>query len=903
MHDAFAQHIDIKVDTQTDTQAVNIHFQDIFANAPIGIFISTPEGRYLQVNSEYARIFGYDDPDQMVTHVSDIGAQLFVRPMDREVFKQEMHLRKRLRNFKLRLKRRDNRPFWASVNAMIKATRDEGIIYEGFLTDISDHKLAEEALRRSEQYNRVLFNESPVGLAVCRMDGTLVDVNPAYARITGMTVQEALQKTYWQITPREYSELEHHQLRLLEENGRCGPFEKEYVHKAGHRVPVRLHGLIIELEGAPHILSAVEDISELKKVEHDLKEKNTLLEGILDNVPDILSVKRPDLSIVRYNMAGLDFLGMSPEHVRERKCYELLGRQTTCQPCATLEAIESKQLVSKEIFIPELQKHLNCRVNPIIDDTGEVAYTIELLQDISQQKQVEAALRQSEERFHSLFDSMTELVVMHELVFNDHGDVENYVLTECNKAFSSTTGISRENAVGKLGSEVYGTPTAPYLTEYSQVALSGTPFTFTTFFEPMGKYFEITALSPRKNHFATIASDVTAQKQAAKERETLQAQLLQAQKMESLGILAGGVAHDFNNLLQAMSGNIELLARGKSANHPDTKRLKTVTRAMDRAAQLVQQLLFFSRKSESRRVPIDLNQEVRHAVQILERIIPRMITLEVRLEPLAWALRADPVQIEQVLLNLANNAVDAMPDGGRLTLETMNVILDEHFVRTHPEAAEGRQICLRVTDTGKGMEKETLRHVFDPFFTTKEVGRGTGLGLASVYGIVKSHGGSILCSSEPDQGTTFQLFFPATNDDVNDVPEQRIHTAAQGGQEQILVVDDEPEIRDLTREVLEMLGYSVHCVSSGEEALQAYQERPGHFDLVLLDLNMPGMGGQKCLQELLRLDPSARVVIASGYAAKRLEGDPLSAKAKGVLGKPYQLKDLAAMVRNVLDQH
>ncbi|MCA1742712.1 MAG: response regulator [Desulfovibrionales bacterium] len=395
--------------------------------------------------------------------------------------------------------------------------------------------------------------------------------------------------------------------------------------------------------------------------------------------------------------------------------------------------------------------------------------------------------------------------------------------------------------------------------------------------------------------------DIAERKRAEEEQEKLQSQLLQAQKMESVGILAGGVAHDFNNLLQVIRGNMELLEQRNVSDSQFPSRISTITKSLDRAAQLVKQLLFFSRKAESQKVQVDLNQEMESMTRILERTIPKMINLDLHLDPALWPISGDPVQIEQILINLANNSVDAMPNGGRLCIETSNVQLDQNFVRLHPGSSTGLHVLLTVSDTGSGMDRETLAHIFDPFFTTKEVGKGTGLGLASVYGIVKAHNGYIQCYSESGQGTTFRIYLPALErGDLAAVdPEQE--TFFQGGNEIILMVDDDLDIRELTTEYLEMLGYCVQCAASGEDALKVYQDSGNGIDLVLLDLNMPGMGGYKCLKELMRIDPKVNVVIASGYTANSRGEDVFSAGARGFIGKPYQLKELTAKIREILD--
>ncbi len=378
-----------------------------------------------------------------------------------------------------------------------------------------------------------------------------------------------------------------------------------------------------------------------------------------------------------------------------------------------------------------------------------------------------------------------------------------------------------------------------------------------------------------------------------------------------MGTLAGGVAHDFNNLLQAMSGNIQLLQRNKPEDDPEAKRLNTVSRSIDRAARLVRQLLLFSRKAVVKRERIELNQVVTESVAMLERTIPRMIHVETLLAANLWPIAADPVQVEQVLLNLGSNAADAMPDGGRLTIQTENVDLTPDFARMHLDAEPGPYVLLCVTDTGCGMDKETREQIFDPFFTTKDVGKGTGLGLATVYGIVKNHGANVLCYSEPSQGTTFRIYWPAALDQTitpGNEPEAEADIQAaplvrepSGGRETILVVDDEADILELTTEALQSLGYAVLTASSGEEALALYAENKAGVELIVMDLGMPGMGGRQCLRELIRLDARVRVLIASGYAEANLSDEVRRDGAAGFIAKPYHLADLATRVREILE--
>ncbi len=399
-----------------------------------------------------------------------------------------------------------------------------------------------------------------------------------------------------------------------------------------------------------------------------------------------------------------------------------------------------------------------------------------------------------------------------------------------------------------------------------------------------------------------VVSDITERRRAGEEREKLQAQLLQAQKMESIGMLAGGIAHDFNNLLHVMGGNLQLLGKGKPDDHPDKKRIKTIQKSIDRAAHLVRQMLLFSRKADIRTEVLDLNQEIHDAAKLLERSIPRMISIELILDENAWSINADPIQVGQVLLNLGTNAADAMSEGGRLIIETANITLDQDFVRTHNGAKPGKYVLMTVSDTGTGMDPDTLEKIFDPFFTTKEVDKGTGLGLASVYGIVKAHDGYILCYSEPGQGTAFKIYWPAvTFEPGKDQKDSQTRSSLEGGSETILVVDDDNEIRELTSEVLEDSGYQVLSAESGEQALEIFSKKAKDIDLVLMDLNMPGMGGSQCTRKMITLDPSVRILVASGYAANVHGRDVLKFGAKDFISKPFQVNQLLAKVRQVLE--
>jgi nitrogen-specific signal transduction histidine kinase len=393
--------------------------------------------------------------------------------------------------------------------------------------------------------------------------------------------------------------------------------------------------------------------------------------------------------------------------------------------------------------------------------------------------------------------------------------------------------------------------------------------------------------------YVAIQRDIT-------EEVELQKQLAQAQKMEAIGTLAGGIAHDFNNILQVVLGYTELVITGGEVTSRVREDLTRVYEAAKGGAELVQRLLTFSRKTEFSPRPMSLNRQVQQLQKMLSRTIPKMIEIKLALAEDLAAVNADPTQIDQVLMNLAVNARDAMPDGGALTIETQNVELDEDYSQTHLEVKPGPFVMLAVSDTGHGMDSDTIQHIFEPFFTTKGPREGTGLGLAMVYGVIKQHGGHAICYSEPLRGTTFKLYFPALISE-QELQDPALRPLPRGGTETILVVDDEEFIRDLGSRMLTRAGYKVITATEGSEALAIYAKYRDEISLVILDLMMPHMGGKECLQQLRQLDPSVKVIIASGYAADAVMREASAAGARGAINKPYEIRQVLEVVRTVLD--
>ncbi|MGD9209844.1 MAG: ATP-binding protein, partial [Desulfobacteraceae bacterium] len=385
------------------------------------------------------------------------------------------------------------------------------------------------------------------------------------------------------------------------------------------------------------------------------------------------------------------------------------------------------------------------------------------------------------------------------------------------------------------------------------------------------------------------------------EKKKLEVQLFRAQKMEAIGNLAGGIAHDFNNRLQTISGYTQLLMHDEGRCEADLARLNAIERSVRSSCELIDQLLMFSRKIESRLTPIDLNQEVHHIQKILERTLPRMIQIKLNLASDLGIIKADTPQIEQVIMNLAINASHAMPAGGTLIVSSANVKVDEAFCKQHLDATVGKYVRLRVQDNGIGMTKEIIEHIFEPFFTTKFPGKGTGLGLSMVHGIIKNHNGYITCNSIPNQGTCFDLYFPMLDIDPGTLTLQlSAESKMVGGRETILLVEDDEGNLDVAAVMLQRFGYTVLTATDYNETLSIFTSAKTNINLIILDLNMPGTGGEPILKAIRSFEPRAKILIASGFSGLAVK-HALAAGASGYIRKPYQMADLLNKVREIID--
>jgi two-component system, cell cycle sensor histidine kinase and response regulator CckA len=530
------------------------------------------------------------------------------------------------------------------------------------------------------------------------------------------------------------------------------------------------------------------------------------------------------------------------------------------------------------------------------DNLGRTISTYGVNQDITERKKAGDALKSEREQLLSIFESINEVILVIE--------PRTYEILYANKFTEDLYGKWLKGAVCYRKLNGLDKP-CEHCAMDKVMELQGEPYRWEYHNSILNRDFlgtdRMIRWSDGRDVKFQIAVDISERKLADLEKESLRTQLLQAQKLEAIGTLAGGIAHDFNNLLQVTLGFSELLLAEKTQGAQEYEDIMKINQAARSGADLVQRLLTFSRKVESKPIPLNLNKQIVQVEKLLRRTIPKMIDIQMNLTADLADTNADPTQMEQVLMNLAVNARDAMPDGGSLALGTKNVTLGAEYCDAHIGTAPGQYVMLSVSDTGHGMTRETIEHIFEPFYTTKELGRGTGLGLAMVYGIVNQHGGHIACESEVGKGTVFSVYLPAFEFQPGPEVEEREEFPAFG-KETVLIVDDEDFVRELGERILSKYGYTVLVAGDGKEALSLYGSRKDRIDLVILDLIMPTMGGKDCLKELLKINPRARVLIASGYIADASRNDYVELGAKGFVPKPFKIKELLKGVREALDE-
>jgi two-component system cell cycle sensor histidine kinase/response regulator CckA len=824
-------------------------------------------------------------------------------------------------------------------------------------TPVERLQQSEEALRASERRFQTTFEQAAVGIAHVAADGRFLRINQRFCEIVGYDLPEMLELTFHEITHPDDADTDRSSvLQLLAGEIATLSREKRYRRKDGAWVWVNLTvSLARDACGRPdYFVSVVQDVTERRQAEEALRENEERLRRTFDQAPVGQAIVSLDGRFQRVNAELCRITGYAEDELRQLTFASITHPDDLA---ASIE--ETRRLLAGETESFQIDKRYLRKDGTAVwartwaclikDAHGTPLYTLPIVEDLTARKRVEQDLHERTEQLLALNVlsravsaslSMDAVVsaALREMLRAAHTDLACLFLRTGTRLVLA--GIAPEADAGRLGSlpehrvgeclcglavelgqplysrDIFDDPRCTWQ-ECRQAGLRS----FAAL--PLRSGDEITGViglaslterdfQAQSRFLETLAGTVSVSlrnarlyaetKRAEEEKDRLQAQLIHAQKMEAIGRLAGGVAHDFNNLLTAILGYAELAMMGLPEGGRAAQCLSGIRDVVRQSQGLTQQILAFSRRQMLKMAVIDLNAELLSAGKMLRRLIGEDVEIETVLQPGLGHVRADSSQLQQVLVNLAVNARDAMAGGGKLTITTAGVSLSEQAVLGTPEVRPGEYVLLTVADSGGGMDAATLSHIFEPFFTTKELGRGTGLGLATVYGIVKQHGGHIDVQSTPGVGTVFRIYLPRVEETADaDLPESAPPPVAQG-EETILVAEDDPLVRDLTCRLLSARGYRVLSAPAPLQALDLARAHAGEISLLITDIVMPGMNGRELYRRLAAERPGIKVLFMSGYAGEALS-DHGGGLEEGLhfLQKPFGISNLARHVRQILD--
>jgi PAS domain S-box-containing protein len=884
------------------------HFRSVVTNAPFGIFRTTLDGRLISGNPMFATIMGYASPEEIVAAVNrtSIGQVLYEDPAQRPGIVERTVRSGRWERFECRFRRKDGA--FITTNLVFRGYEnpDDGAIeLEGFVEDISDRKKAEEAIRESEERYRNLVQNLGEGLAIIDQSARIQFANPAAEKIFGVPAGGLVGVNVMAHLEKERAASFLSEIERVPRGGKIA-YTLEISRSDGQArtLEFAVSPQFDQKEKFTATLVAFHDITEQKRLEESLEQERRLLLTLINNLPDYIYLKDTEGRFILVNQAQARLVrATDPRDLIGRKDSDYVAENLACKyRVDDLRVIEgARSLVNIEEqtqgVAGELKWVLTTKV-PLVGIDGKVTGLVGISRDITERKKTEEELRESEKKYRLLLDTLNEGIWA-----IDKDDITSFV----NPRMASMMGYAEEELLGR---SIYGfldPPNEdPRLDNERRRGISG-QFDREIVRKDGTRIFTRSKSAPivgeNGEYLGSIASviDLTEQRKAEDEVQRLQGQLLQAQKMEAIGRLAGGVAHDFNNLLMTILGNIELIKEREQARGVIVECAEQVQRAGLRAAELTHQLLAFSRKQMLQPKVLDLNALVENLSKMLRRLIGEDVTLELHPGTGIGNVKADPGQIEQVILNLAVNARDAMPDGGRLILETRNSAADELVQYGRFDISPGPYVVLSIRDTGVGMDETVRAHLFEPFFTTKEAGRGTGLGLSTVYGIVKQSGGYVLVDSQPGKGTTFLILLPRVEatDALTALPAERRPT---GGTERILIVEDDPSVLRLVTHMLQDFGYAVISASTPGEALSipAIETEQG-VDLLVSDVVLSEMKGTELARRMRQRSPDLKVLFISGYTDETTFRKGVLAEGDAFLLKPFTRNVLGTKVRAVLD--
>jgi PAS domain S-box-containing protein len=857
-------------------------------------------GHLIEANQTLAGMFGYSREELLAKSPDDL-----IAPESREKF------RERLANFseepvELYVLNKDG-------TRLLVEARSREVEYQGrpvrltAVRDITELRRIEQEGRESDERFQVLSEASFEGLIISHQSQIIMANRPA-AQMYGYTMAELLKMPIERLIAAEDAPT----LTWHLANGDNQPVEVTALRKDGTRFPVEIQSRKISYKGHQVRITAWRDITAHKKAEAALRESQERFKSAFELSGIGMALIDLEGRYLQVNQALCDMLGYSEAELL------LTNFQAITHPSDLNNDLEHiKQLLTNQTSSYDIEKRYLHKNDAIIwvlltrslvrDNRGQPLYFISQVQDITERKRSEQALRLSEARFSGIIKSATDAII----TLNPQQRIVLF-----NRAAEQMFGRTAEAVLGErvdiLLPERFRPMHSQHIRDFARTGVSArsmtSPFSTLAALRANGEEFPIEATisqveAESQKFFTVIIRDVSEREKSDKALRDKEEQLRQSQKMEAVGRLAGGVAHDFNNLLTVIVNYSEFMASQPNDTALVKEGAEEILAAVARASALTRQLMSFSRQQVLQPRLITMDEVVENTSKMLQRLIGEDIELLLRLNAASGRILIDPVQIEQVILNLAVNARDAMPRGGKLIIETSEVVLDDAYTSTHLEAAPGPFSVLSVSDTGFGMAEEVKAHIFEPFFTTKEKGKGTGLGLATVYGIVQQHKGTIWIYSELGLGTTFKIYFPHSQEGATTPTSKvEINETHLEGHETILLVEDERQIRSLARRLLEEKGYNVLEAQNGLEALEYIEHYTKPIDMVLSDVVMPKMGGRALEEKLRELRPEIRFVYMSGYTGWSSESDEAYlSQTANFLEKPFNSKSLLTKVREIFN--
>ncbi len=865
------------------------YFKNIFNTVREAILVLGEDMRVLSANRSFFTMFKVDSATTIGSLLYDLGNGQWNIPHLRVLLEDVLPKNDTVDDYEIEhtFESIGQRTMLLNARKIREKKNDPSIILLA-IEDITERKQLQDLLTESEKRYRRVFETASDGIVLLeKSEGHIVHSNPAAEKMLGYSEDEYVGKKLQDIGVSLDTGDFPATMRSLSRNGILNYEDIPVKTKSGQD----FYADIYLVDRAKLAQCNIRDVTERKRVVELLNKEETKYRELAESISDIFFAMDRDLRYTYWNKSSEILTGILATDAIGKLFSDIFpdNEMTRELQNVYLNVIRTNTARHFTSMYPAGRNVIH-EISVYPSKSGVSVF----IKDITEHRHMDEALRESEEKFRSIFEQATDGIMI--------ADAETKKLIDVNKAMCIMLGYSHDEIVGLSVDDIHPKKDLPSIRGSFDKQRRGESLLAPTV--PMlrkdGSVFFADIHAARvtlsgRQCLAGIVRDIS-------DRQKLEEQLRHAQKLEGIGSLASGIAHDFNNILSAIIGYGHITLMKMPKDDPLRLNIENMLASADRAAALTQSLLAFGRKQITNRKPVELNSLIMRVEKFLVRIIGEDISVRLNLAKGALNIFADAGQLEQVFMNLATNARDAMPNGGSFTIETKIRELDSGYITAHGYGNEGAYAMICATDTGVGMTEETKQKIFEPFFTTKEVGKGTGLGLAMVYGILKQHEGFINVYSEPGKGTTFRIYLPLIEAEAAD-EKIAAHESPKGGTETVLVAEDDASLRKLDVLVLEQMGYTVITAKDGQEAVTKFMENKDRIQLLLFDMMMPKKNGKEAYEEIRKVVPDVRVLFASGYSPDMLSEKSLISEGAAFVYKPISPLDLSKKVREVLDRN